>query len=72
MEGDQRAVKALVEAMFGEDPELRKRAADVVRRITEHNPEPLKPYADELAGLLAEYRSRNRARGGTWGWWSRV
>jgi DNA-binding FrmR family transcriptional regulator len=54
MEGDRRAVRALVEAMFGEDPELLKRAADVARRITERDAEPLERYADELAGLLAE------------------
>jgi hypothetical protein len=47
-------VKALVAAMFGEDAELRKRAADVARRITEHASEPLHRYADELTGLLAE------------------
>jgi hypothetical protein len=44
----------LVEAMFGEAPEVRKRAADVARRITDGGPEPLERYADELAGLLAE------------------
>jgi hypothetical protein len=54
IEDNGRAVKALVQAMFGEDPELRKRAADVARRITERDAESLKPYADELAGLLAE------------------
>jgi hypothetical protein len=54
IESDRRAVKVLVEAMFGEDPELRKRAADVARRITQRDAEPLQRYADELAGLLAE------------------
>jgi hypothetical protein len=52
--GDKSAVKALVGAMFGDDPELRKRAADVARRITERDSMPLEHYADELAGLLAE------------------
>ncbi|HEX7158568.1 MAG TPA: hypothetical protein VF214_06125, partial [Edaphobacter sp.] len=47
-------VKALVTAMFEDEPELRKRASDVARRITEHDAEPLEQYADELAGLLAE------------------
>ncbi|WP_263366329.1 hypothetical protein [Edaphobacter bradus] len=54
IEGDRRAVKALVEAMFGDESETRKRAADVARRITEQDAAPLERYADELAGLLAE------------------
>ncbi len=54
IEGDRRAVKALVESMFGEDPEIRKRAADVARRIAKRDSGPLERYADELAGLLAE------------------
>ena len=54
IEGDRRAVKALVEAMFGKEPEIRKRAADVARRITQRDAGPLERYADELAGLLAE------------------
>lgn len=54
IEGDRRAVRTLVEAMFGDEPEVRKRAADVARRITEQDAEPLERYADELAGLLAE------------------
>ncbi len=52
--GDKSAVKALVSAMFGDDPELRKRAADVARRIAERDAAPLERFADELAGLLAE------------------
>ncbi|HEY6375920.1 MAG TPA: hypothetical protein VIX90_10405 [Edaphobacter sp.] len=52
--GDKPAVKALVSAMFGDEPELRKRAADVARRITQKDAGPLERYADELAGLLAE------------------
>jgi hypothetical protein len=54
IEADRRAVKALVAAMFGDEPELRKRAADVARRIAERDTAPLERYADELAGLLAE------------------
>ena len=54
IEGDRRAVKALVETMFAENAELRKRAADVARRITLQDAGPLERYADELAGLLAE------------------
>jgi hypothetical protein len=49
---DKAAVGALLRAMFGEDVEVRKRAADVARRITELGAGPLEPYADELAGLL--------------------
>lgn len=47
-------VKALVTVMFCEEPELRKRAADVARRITDNDAAPLARYVDELAGLLAE------------------
>jgi hypothetical protein len=49
---DKAAVKALVRELFGDDVELRKRAADVTRRITEQDAAPLERYADELAGLL--------------------
>ena len=38
--------------LFGEDVEVRKRAADVARRVTERDGRLLEPYADELAGLL--------------------
>jgi hypothetical protein len=54
IESDWRAVRALVAEMFGADVEVRKRAADVARRITETDAAPLRAYADELAGLLAE------------------
>jgi hypothetical protein len=52
--GDSRGVRALVAVLFDDDAELRKRAADVARRMTEHDRASLEPYADELAGLLAE------------------
>jgi hypothetical protein len=45
-------VGALVRELFGEDVEVRKRAADVARRITDSDGRLLEPYADELAGLL--------------------
>ncbi|MBS1801292.1 MAG: hypothetical protein JSS95_15885 [Acidobacteria bacterium] len=51
--GSRAAVKALVAAMFGDDLDQRKRAADVARRITDADTAPLMRYADELAGLLA-------------------
>jgi hypothetical protein len=41
-----------VRELFGEDVEVRKRAADVARRITERDGRLFEPYADELAGLL--------------------
>jgi hypothetical protein len=52
-----------VRELFGEDVEVRKRAADVAHRITDRDSKPLEPYADELAGLLetlplAESRTR--------------
>ncbi|WP_263417219.1 hypothetical protein [Terriglobus albidus] len=53
IEADRRALRLLVGAMFGE-VELRKRAADVARRVTENDAKALWPFADELAGLLAE------------------
>jgi hypothetical protein len=54
VEVDRSAVKALIESLFGDDAEIRKRAADVARRIVERDAAPLERYADELAGLLAE------------------
>ena len=50
--GNKTAIRALVRELFGEDVEVRKRAADVARRITELDGRLLEPYADELAGLL--------------------
>jgi hypothetical protein len=50
--GDRAGVRALVRELFGDDVEVRKRAADVARRITEKDGRLLEPYADELAGLL--------------------
>jgi hypothetical protein len=50
--GDKAGVRVLVRELFGEDVEVRKRAADVARRITELDGKLLERYADELAGLL--------------------
>ena len=50
--GDRTAIRALVRELFGDDVEVRKRAADVARRITELDGRMLQPYADELGGLL--------------------
>jgi hypothetical protein len=50
--GDKAGVRTLVRELFGEDVEVRKRAADVARRITELDGRLLERYADELAGLL--------------------
>jgi len=49
---DRRALPQLIALLFGDDVEVRKRAADVARRITEREPALLHRYADELAGLL--------------------
>jgi hypothetical protein len=49
---DATGVRALVQELFGEDAEVRKRAADVARRVTERDGRLLERYADELAGLL--------------------
>ena len=50
--GEKAGVRALVRELFGEDVEVRKRAADVARRITEKDGRLLERYADELAGPL--------------------
>ena len=47
--GDKAGVRALVRELFGDDVEVRKRAADVARRITERDGGLLERYADELA-----------------------
>jgi len=52
--GGESERSALIRELFGEDIEVRKRAADVARRISEREPQLLHPYADELAGLLAQ------------------
>jgi hypothetical protein len=49
---DKSAVRSLVRELFGDDVEVRKRSADVARRITETDGSLLEHYADELAGLL--------------------
>jgi hypothetical protein len=49
---DKFAVRALVRELFDGEIEVRKRAADVARRITEADGSLLEPYADEFAGLL--------------------
>jgi hypothetical protein len=50
--GDKARARVLVRELFEEDVEVRKRAADVARRLTELDGRLLQPYADELAGLL--------------------
>jgi hypothetical protein len=50
--GSKAGIRVLVWELFGEDVEVRKRAADVARRITELDGRLLERYADELAGLL--------------------
>jgi hypothetical protein len=49
---DKAGVRALVRELFGDEIEVRKRAADVARRITDKDGKLLERYADELAGLL--------------------
>src|SRR3981189_3303022 len=50
--GDKARARVLVRELFDGDVEVRKRAADVARRLTELDGRLLQPYADELAGLL--------------------
>lgn len=52
--GSAARVRALVKALFGDEVEVRKRAADVARRMTERDGAPLERFADEIAGLLME------------------
>ncbi len=54
VEASRRGVRELVAAVFGESVEERKRAADVLRRITERSAAPLSGYAEELMGLVGE------------------
>lgn len=60
-------VRALVAAMFDEQPEVRKRAADVAHRVTDMDVSLLRPYADELGGLLAETLPEESRTLCTWG-----
>jgi len=48
------AARELVTCLLTQDRELRVRAADVARRITERDAECLAPHAAELASILAE------------------
>jgi hypothetical protein len=49
-----RTARQLVTAMASSNPELRLRAADVARRITEKDPTLLAPHTADIAGILAE------------------
>lgn len=49
---DRRKIRTLIDVLFDDNLELRKRAADVARRMTERDGGLLEPYCDELAGLL--------------------
>jgi hypothetical protein len=57
-------VKSLMRALFSDDEELRRRAADTARRVTEKQRDLLEPYADEVIGLLGASADDNwRTRG---------
>jgi hypothetical protein len=47
-------IKPLLQMLLSGDQELRKRAADTARRVTERQPELLKPHAETLIGLFSE------------------
>ena len=49
-----RVARQLVTAMASSDPELRVRAADVARRVTDKDADFLAAYASEIADILAE------------------
>ena len=44
----------LIECLWSEDPLVRMRAADAAEKVTVELPELLRPYKQELLGLLAE------------------
>jgi uncharacterized protein (UPF0147 family) len=50
----RRAAREIVACLLTQERELRVRAADVARRITERDSESLAPHAAELASILAE------------------
>jgi hypothetical protein len=52
-------IKALVKAMLSEDENLRWRAADTARRVTERQPELLAPHAEALIGRFSESAADN-------------
>jgi hypothetical protein len=47
-------VATLVRALYAEEEELRKRAADTARRVTEKQPELLFAHADRIIGVFSE------------------
>ena len=49
-----RARRDLVELLFSNDPDIRKRAADVARRISDHQREFLYPATAQFAAILAD------------------
>ena len=51
---DPGQVSALVRLLFSPNAEVRRHAADAARRVTEKQPDLLRPYADRLLGALAE------------------
>jgi HEAT repeat protein len=42
----------LVKALFADDPEVRRHAADAARRVTEKQPALLQPHAERVLGAL--------------------
>lgn len=46
--------RELIECMWDEDPVVRMRAADATEKVSDAQPDLLKPYKRELLGLLAE------------------
>jgi HEAT repeat protein len=50
--GSEQQIRALLRELFSDDVEVRKRAADVARRITEIDASLLHAHFDELSGLL--------------------
>lgn len=65
---DRAAVRALVRELFGDEIEVRKRAADVARRITERGAGRWSGMRMSWQGCWSRCRWRSRGLAGIWDW----
>lgn len=70
--GYKPSLRALVHELFGEEVALRKRAADVARRITDQVRPRSSVTPMSWRGCWSRCRLRSRRRAGIWRWWSRA
>ena len=66
------SLRALVHELFGEEVYVRKRAADVARRITDNDPARSTATPTSWPACWNRSPSRSRRRAGNWRWWSRA